>query len=168
MNHTLVVTILVVDLVVLAGVLAWYVLLNIIGEASSAPGAGCLGMLVTLPLVVLVVVLLLFYSHGTSAEVTAEVTAYAALLAVVAGAFAWSMKVTKESLQNRAELLISEAVSRRSMERGEIRAMVYANSVLFRLSRSAYIDALNHLLATDRVVLIDGKYAMPKGGPKQT
>ena len=155
----MVVTILVAVLVVLVAALG----LSILIVPSSGGGFGCLGVLITLPLVALVV-FLLFYSRGT----IAEVTAYAALLAAVTGAFAWSMKATKESLQNRAELLISEALSYRPMDRNEIRAMVYANHVLFRLSKSAYIDALNHLLETHRAVLSDGRYSTPKDVPKQT
>jgi hypothetical protein len=125
---------------------------------SSGSGSGLAGpiALATLPLVVLVVILLIF-----SRTTPVQVTAYAAVLAAAAGALAWGVRSTKESLQNRAELLISEAVSRRPMDRDEIRAMIYANHVMFRVNKSTYVDALNNLLATQRVVLVGGRYTAP-------
>ncbi len=161
MYHILTVTILVVVLAVLVRAVALSSMRRT-RPGHSGSSVSHLGILVTLPLLVLVAVLL-FYSRST----TAQVTAYTALLAALAGAFAWSIKATKESLQNRAELLISEALSCRSMDRNDIRGMIYENNALFRLSKASYIDALNHLLATRRVVLIGGQYSINNRDPGQ-
>lgn len=124
-------------------------------DGSSMSELALLMALPAIPLLILVVVLLIL-----SGEAPVQVTAYTALLAVVAGSLAWSVRSIKESLQNRAELLISEAVSRRPMDRDEIRAMVYANHMLFRANKATYVSALNNLLATKRVVLIGGRYSL--------
>ena len=159
MTLALTVTGLVVIILVLLGV----TVLATLAGGSGGPAFGCLTALFTFPLLALVVVLL-FNSHSKPAQATS----YAALLAALAAAFTWGVRSIKESLQSRAELLISEALSRQPMSRSEIRTMIYANNVLFRLSKSSYIDALNHLLEAHRVALEGGLYAMPDDGTRKT
>jgi hypothetical protein len=62
-------------------------------------------------------------------------------------------------------VLIVEALSEGPMSRPEIRALVYGDSVLFRINRAAYVDALGALQESGRVVVRNRQYSLTGDRP---
>ena len=117
---------------------------------------GCIAVFVVLPLILVSIgSVFIFVSPDP-----VQVAIFVAVLSALTAAFAWLIKSAKSSVENRAELLIIEALSSKRMTRGEIRQSVYGDSPLFRLYKAAYINALTNLLREDRIVLSDGYYSL--------
>ncbi|MEV5595189.1 hypothetical protein [Streptomyces sp. NPDC052496] len=108
------------------------------------------------------IVYLLFHAFRSDAQLTGAI----AVSGLLAGAFAWAVKSTRETLLERAQVLILEYLNREQLERSAIRSKIYSDGILFRLNKSIYVDALSALLKTGVIKIIDGKYAMAE--PAQT
>lgn len=131
-------------------------------EAGASGGGrgvyGCLGTLLLLPVVSTVILIIIGRGFREAATIPAVITFYVAVLGTLTAALAWTVRNTKESLHNRAEVLILEQLSHGSMSRSEIRNFVHGTSFLFRLSRTTYIEALNALLKDGRIYVKDAIY----------
>lgn len=107
------------------------------------------------------IVYLLFHAFRSDAQLTGAI----AVSGLLAGAFAWAFKTTRETLLERAQVLILEYLSSEQLERSTIRSKIYSDGILFRLNKSIYVDALSALLKSGAIKIIGGKYATANPTP---
>lgn len=107
------------------------------------------------------VALLLFRSFRSETQLTATIT----VSGFLAGGLAWAFKSIRESLLQRAQVLILEYLSVDALDRSTVRSKIYQNSLLFRLNRSIYVDALSALLLGGTIKIENGKYSITGSAP---
>jgi hypothetical protein len=109
--------------------------------------------LIVVPLILADLVALWVVSGLASTQVTLLLS----LLGILTGVVAWIVKRGGDTIQTRAQVLIQEYLACGPRTRPEIRAHIYAQHPIYRLSRSTYVDALGVLLNQGRVCILPGK-----------
>jgi hypothetical protein len=107
------------------------------------------------------IILLLVLGFRSNTQLTGLIT----VSGLLAGGFAWAFKSIRETLFQRAQVLILEYLSDEPLRRSEIRARIYEDGYLFRLNRSIYIDALSALSNSGKVKIVNGRYVIADSEP---
>jgi hypothetical protein len=128
------------------------------GGASGGGAYGCSGLIFAIGAVLTLAVAIIHFG----VQNPALMTLYIAILTALAGILKWTAGNARESLQKRARLLIIELLSKKKMDRAEIRKEIHDNHIIFRMNMNVYIDALDDLQKEGRIVIAGGKYMIRK------